>query len=75
MYWEALNLMKKQRINLNLLFDHNPGSFLEHCSQFIEQIGRVDVTNINLFLGELQYLTQAANMFCSNDNLTVFFQE
>lgn len=48
--------MKKQRINLNLLYDHNPSAFLEHCMQFVEQVGDVDVANLNLFLGELQYI-------------------
>jgi elongator complex protein 1 len=52
----AFDLMMKQRINLNLLYDHNPRAFLEHWSQFVEQVSCVDVANLNLFLGELQYL-------------------
>ncbi|KAK4012972.1 hypothetical protein OUZ56_025220 [Daphnia magna] len=53
-YSDAFVLMKKQRINLNLLYDHNPSAFLEHCLQFVEQVSSVDVANLNLFLGELQ---------------------
>jgi len=52
----AFELMKKQRINLNLLYDHNPSAFIEHCSQFVEQVSCVDVASLNLFLGELQYV-------------------
>ena len=46
--------MKKQRINLNLLYDHDPIAFLEHCAEFVQQVSCFDVANLNLFLGELQ---------------------
>lgn len=48
--------MKKQRINLNLFFDHEPQEFLVHCDEFIVQISCKDIANVNLFLSELQYV-------------------
>lgn len=48
----AFTIMKKHRINLNLLYDHNPQVFLQHCADFIQQVS--GVTDINLFLTELQ---------------------
>ena len=47
-------MMKKQRINLNLLCDHNPHEFISGCDEFVRQISLKDVANLNLFLGELQ---------------------
>ena len=47
-------MMKKQRINLNLLCDHHPQEFLAGCEEFVRQISLSDVANLNLFLGELQ---------------------
>lgn len=46
--------MKKQRVNLNLLYDHDPNPFLANGRLFVEQIGRQHVSDINLFLGEVQ---------------------
>ncbi|XP_076443667.1 elongator complex protein 1-like isoform X2 [Babylonia areolata] len=48
----AFSVMKKHRINLNLLYDHNPPVFLQQVSHFLTQIP--SVTDINLFLTELQ---------------------
>ena len=55
-YLEAFEMMKKQRINLNLLCDHQPQEFLVGCDAFVRQISLIDVANLNLFLGELQYV-------------------
>ncbi|XP_014675329.1 PREDICTED: elongator complex protein 1-like, partial [Priapulus caudatus] len=48
----ALLLMKKHRINMNLIYDHNPELFLNNVDAFVKQIDNVG--NINLFLSELQ---------------------
>lgn len=48
---KAFEIMKKHRINLNLMFDHNPKLFLENTIKFVEDVG--SVPNINLFLTEL----------------------
>ncbi|XP_034996299.1 elongator complex protein 1 isoform X1 [Zootoca vivipara] len=49
---EAFECMRKLRINLNLIYDHNPKVFLENVETFIKQIDSVSF--INLFLTELK---------------------
>ncbi|XP_074877945.1 elongator complex protein 1 isoform X2 [Buteo buteo] len=52
MFREAFQCMRKLRINLNLLYDHNPKVFLENAETFIRQIDSVN--SINLFFTELK---------------------
>ncbi|XP_030327209.1 elongator complex protein 1 isoform X3 [Strigops habroptila] len=52
MFREAFQSMRKLRINLNLLYDHNPKVFLENAENFIRQIDSVNY--INLFFTELK---------------------
>ncbi|NXT69938.1 ELP1 protein, partial [Chaetops frenatus] len=57
MFREAFQCMRKLRINLNLLYDHNPKAslpsvFLENTETFIRQIESVNY--INLFFTELK---------------------
>ncbi|XP_053787286.1 elongator complex protein 1 isoform X2 [Vidua chalybeata] len=52
MFREAFQCMRKLRINLNLLYDHNPKVFLENTEIFIRQIDSVNY--INLFFTELK---------------------
>ncbi|XP_010177962.1 PREDICTED: elongator complex protein 1, partial [Mesitornis unicolor] len=52
MFKEAFQCMRKLRINLNLLYDHNPKVFLENAETFIRQIDSVNY--INLFFTELK---------------------
>ncbi|NWV00667.1 ELP1 protein, partial [Upupa epops] len=60
MFREAFQCMRKLRINLNLLYDHNPKAiillsfqvFLENAENFIRQIDSVNY--INLFFTELK---------------------
>ncbi|NWS77861.1 ELP1 protein, partial [Crotophaga sulcirostris] len=59
MFREAFQCMRKLRINLNLLYDHNPkvsmpssAVFLENAEAFIRQID--SVSYINLFFTELK---------------------
>nr|XP_056704911.1 elongator complex protein 1 [Euleptes europaea] len=49
---EAFEFMRKLRINLNLLYDHNPKVFLDNVETFIKQVDNVN--HINLFLTELK---------------------
>lgn len=51
-YLKAFDLMRKQRIDLNLLYDHDPQSFIEHAEKFVQ-----DVKNpswLSLFLTDLK---------------------
>ncbi|XP_031233305.1 elongator complex protein 1 [Mastomys coucha] len=52
MFKEAFDCMRKLRINLNLIHDHNPKVFLENVETFIKQINSVN--HINLFFTELK---------------------
>ncbi|XP_023366325.1 elongator complex protein 1 [Otolemur garnettii] len=52
MFKEAFECMRKLRINLNLIYDHNPKVFLENVETFIRQIESVNY--INLFFTELK---------------------
>ncbi|XP_072114226.1 elongator complex protein 1 isoform X2 [Mobula birostris] len=49
---EAFECMRKLRINLNLIYDHNPKVFLENMENFLQQI--TSISYINLFLTELK---------------------
>ncbi|XP_051785859.1 elongator complex protein 1 [Erpetoichthys calabaricus] len=51
MFKEAFDCMRKHRINLNLLYDHNPKVFLDNVEVFLNQID--SVSYINLFLTDL----------------------
>ncbi|XP_043916910.1 elongator complex protein 1 [Protopterus annectens] len=52
MFKEAFESMRKLRISLNLIYDHNPQVFLENVETFVKQIDSVN--HINLFLTELK---------------------
>lgn len=51
-YKAAFDLMRKQRINLNLLYDHNPNLFLENAIQFVNNVN--NPSWLSLFLSELK---------------------
>lgn len=50
-YLSAFDLMRRQRINLNLIYDHNPEKFIENANKFVNQISKVSW--LSLFLSEL----------------------
>ena len=52
MYFEAFDLARKQRINLNLFVDHDPNLFLQNIDVFVKQVSNPQW--ICLFLAELQ---------------------
>ena len=43
--------MRRQRINLNLIYDHDPKKFIENANKFVDQISKVSW--LSLFLSEL----------------------
>ncbi|KAM8847725.1 elongator complex protein 1 [Synchiropus picturatus] len=49
---EAFECMRKLRVDLNLIYDHNPKVFLENTEAFLTQLD--SITSINLFLTELK---------------------
>lgn len=44
-YKDAFEIMRKQRINLNFVYDHNPALFMAHIPDFLDQISDVDYLN------------------------------
>lgn len=63
-YKLALDLLRKERINLNLLIDLNPQKFLKELQMFVEQIDSIQW--LNLFLTELKNedVTSTMYKFC-----------
>uniref|UniRef100_A0A3B3UYP6 Elongator complex protein 1 n=1 Tax=Poecilia latipinna TaxID=48699 RepID=A0A3B3UYP6_9TELE len=58
---EAFECMRKLRINLNLIYDHNPKVFLENVETFITQLDSIN--HINLFLTELKEEDTTCTMY------------
>jgi elongator complex protein 1 len=50
-YKQAFEMMRKQRINLNFFYDHNPSLFMEHIASFLDQTPEID--HLNLFISSL----------------------
>ncbi|KAM3612355.1 uncharacterized protein V6R79_007268 [Siganus canaliculatus] len=66
---DAFECMRKLRINLNFIYDHNPKVFLESIESFITQL---DSTNhINLFLTELKEEDTSSSMYPRPDGSVV----
>lgn len=63
-YRKAFDLLRKQRINLNLLVDHNPVDFLAYISDFITDIDNIQW--LNLFLSDLLNEDVTTTMYTSN---------
>ncbi|XP_043500282.1 putative elongator complex protein 1 isoform X1 [Polistes fuscatus] len=51
-YFSAFDLMRKQHINLNLIYDYEPQLFLKNAKKFVEDIANPQW--LSLFLTELQ---------------------
>ncbi|XP_037833298.1 elongator complex protein 1 isoform X2 [Kryptolebias marmoratus] len=63
---EAFECMRKLRINLNLIYDHNPKVFLENIETFITQLNSIN--SINLFLTELREEDTSCSMYPRPDS-------
>ena len=50
-YLTVVQTMRKHRINMNILFDHNPDGFLKNLAEFVKQVDTPAL--LNLFLTEL----------------------
>ncbi|KAH7963389.1 hypothetical protein HPB52_020884 [Rhipicephalus sanguineus] len=62
-YKDAFLLMKVNRIDLNLLCDHDPSAFLSSLSEFVQQVR--EPTDLNLFLTGLTDKDVSATMYAS----------
>lgn len=63
-YHEAFDLMRKQRINLNLLNDHDPAKFEKSIDIFLESIK--NNTWLSLFLSDLEDVDVTKTMYSSS---------
>ncbi|KAJ2949398.1 hypothetical protein O0L34_g15312 [Tuta absoluta] len=62
-YREAFDLMRKQRINLNLIHDHNPAKFLNSIDVFLANIKN---SWLSLFLSDLENSDVTKTMYSSS---------
>jgi elongator complex protein 1 len=53
-YLKAFTDARTQRVDMNILYDHQPAQFLENVNLFLDQLK--DVTYIDLFLSSLRYV-------------------
>ncbi|GAB6018991.1 hypothetical protein CHUAL_000626 [Chamberlinius hualienensis] len=60
-YKEAINIMRRHRIDMNLFVDNNFTSFLKNVDKFVEQID--DVNLLNLFLSYISEENVAATIY------------
>uniref|UniRef100_A0A3B4Z003 Elongator complex protein 1 n=1 Tax=Stegastes partitus TaxID=144197 RepID=A0A3B4Z003_9TELE len=69
---DSFECMRKLRINLNLIYDHNPKIFLENLQTFITQLNSIN--HINLFLTELKEEDTTSSMYLRPDSSPVQHQ-
>ncbi|KAM8909960.1 elongator complex protein 1 isoform 2-T2 [Spinachia spinachia] len=58
---DSFECMRKLRINLNFIYDHNPKVLLENMQTFITQLN--SISHINLFLTELKEEDTTSTMY------------
>lgn len=63
-YHEAFDLMRKQRINLNLIHDHNPEKFIQNIDIFLESIK--NNSWLSLFISDLENADVTRTMYSSS---------
>jgi elongator complex protein 1 len=52
-FLSAFQLVRKHRVDMNFLYDHNPSQFIEHIKLFVHQL-KEDPDALNLFLSGLK---------------------
>lgn len=63
-YSAAFELFRKQRINLNLLFDHDPEKFLSNVDKFVDDLH--NPSWLSLFLSELSSENVVQTMYAAS---------
>jgi elongator complex protein 1 len=52
-YLSAFLSCRSQRVDMNIIYDHNPTQFVDSVGAFIAQVGKAEY--IDLFLSQLRY--------------------
>ncbi|EFA84443.1 elongation protein 1 [Heterostelium album PN500] len=65
-YGKAFSTMRRNRIDMNFLYDHNPADFLKHIDMFVEQIPQIDY--LNLFITSLRDQDTSKTLFVDLEN-------
>lgn len=52
-YRKAFLACRSQRVDMNILHDHDPAAFLQNVGTFVDQLKKVEY--IDLFLSQLRY--------------------
>ena len=63
-YSKAMEMLRKQRINLNLLVDHNPQLFMKNINAFLEQVPNMD--RLCVFIADLANENVTKTMYASS---------
>ncbi|KAG7163721.1 putative elongator complex protein 1 [Homarus americanus] len=50
-YYQAMDIIRKQRVDLNLIYDHNPAEFLANITHFVQNVDNPH--RIDLFIASL----------------------
>ncbi|CAH2982016.1 unnamed protein product [Chilo suppressalis] len=65
-YYEAFDIMRKQRINLNLIYDHDPDKFVQNIDTFLDSVQ--NNSWLSLFLSDLENIDVTKTMYASSYN-------
>ncbi|MFH4982987.1 hypothetical protein AB6A40_009696, partial [Gnathostoma spinigerum] len=63
-YRQAIELMRKQRVNMNLLYDHSPELFMNNMRRFVDEVGDCDY--LNLFILSLSDEDTTTTLYSEN---------
>lgn len=63
-YHQAIDIMRKQRVDLNLLYDHNPEDFFKHAIHFVQNIDNAHW--LDLFIANLSEVDVTNTMYSFN---------
>eukprot|EP01132_Coremiostelium_polycephalum_P004274 gene4274-5347_t len=60
-YGTAFSLMRRNRIDMNFIYDHNPIDFIKHIEEFVDQVSNIDY--LNLFISSLREEDTSKTLF------------
>ena len=51
MYKQAMEMVRRHRVDPNIIYDHSPVTFMSHVAAFVRDVG--DVDRLSLFISAL----------------------